>query len=293
MDISKLIEKLSLKDYSVGLGGCKNHENGFPCCEYNITIFDNKQESDSIEEFEGETAKIHHGSLDEKLSEVLVQFDDMKIIQDDRWELRMLLAKIKEKQEKIFHDAAKGSLVDSLFCTTKSKEALKNSDPFASAWQKCAAYYIADAISIINRKRPSPAHMLKNLRKLEKNNINKTLSAITDSIGIERATPSLLLRMVKSTMGFSDMIEKNNHSKIIQAKHDYLVKNSLLSDCYYYLGNINKQNVIKIKNTISKSPDLIHVLKVAMDLENDPAKTLGQADTLQETANLLLEKINT
>ncbi len=292
MDFSKLLEKLPKEDFSIGLGGCKNHEKGFSCCEYNLTIFDSKNEFDSVDKIESELVKIHHGSLEETRSEILVQFDQMKILYDDRWELRMFLSKINERREKIFQDAAKGVLVDALFCISKSKEALKNSDPFATIWQKCGAYYIADAISIINGVRPSPTHMLNDLRGLKQNSINETLSVVTDSIGIERATPSLLSRMAKSTTGFSEMVEKNNHSKIIQAKYDYLVENSLLSDCYFYLGYVNKQNVIRIKDTISKRPDLIHVLKVAMDLENDPAKSIGQSDLLHQAANLLLEKIN-
>ena len=34
--------------------------------------------------------------------------------------------------------------------------------------------------------------------------------------------------MCKSTIGFSDMVEGNDHSKIIQAKNDYFLKNSLV-----------------------------------------------------------------
>ena len=60
------------------------------------------------------------------------------------------------------------------FVLQKQKNALKNSDPFSSSWIKCAAYYLADAISsgkyVI---RPSPAHMLEHLRAFEKNKINE------------------------------------------------------------------------------------------------------------------------
>jgi hypothetical protein len=88
--------------------------------------------------------------------------------------------------------------------------------------------------------------MLENLRHFEKNKINENFSIVNDSIGIERATPSLLSRMCKSTMGFSDMVEQNDHSKIIQKKNDYFLKNSLISDCYFYLGYTNRNNQLTI-----------------------------------------------
>jgi len=44
----------------------------------------------------------------------------------------------------------------------------------------------------------------------------------------------------------------------------------MLSDCYFYLGYINKENFVKIKDTIDSKPDLIHILRVAFDIEVDP-----------------------
>ncbi len=48
MDLKILLEKLSPANFPVGLGGCKNAGTTFDCCEYNITIFDDKVEEDSI-----------------------------------------------------------------------------------------------------------------------------------------------------------------------------------------------------------------------------------------------------
>ncbi len=111
-------------------------------------------------------------------------------------------------------------------------------------------------------------------------------------IGLERATPSLLERMMKSTIGFSDMTENNNHGVIIQKKYEYLVANSLLSDCYFYLGYLSKNNVISIRDSIHKNPELIHILKTALDLEHDPTKLEQQAMLLQKTANNLIHLQN-
>ena len=94
--------------------------------------------------------------------------------------------------------------------------------------------------------------------------------------------------MVKSTIGFSDMVEKNNHSKIIQQKYDYLVQTSLLSDCYFYLGYINRNNVIKRKDTLHRNLEYAHLLKVALDTESDPLVVERQATILLKTTNDLL-----
>lgn len=216
----------------------------------------------------------------------------MQIIWDEKWDLRIFLSQILEKKEKLFNAYSKSCLVDAAVCATKTKDCIKNSDPFASSWLKCAAYYIADAIVLVNHKRPSPSHMLEQIRSFEKNNINEKFFQVNESIGIERATPSQLQRMCKSTMGFSDMVENNGHSKLIQKKHDYFVQNSLISDCYFYLGYINRNNFIKIKDTLHRKPELIHVLKVAFDVENDIPKLELQTSLLHKIANDLLSVLN-
>jgi hypothetical protein len=132
--------------------------------------------------------------------------------------------------------------------------------------------------------------MLEFIRKFEKNKTNE-FSTIAEVIGLERATPSLLERMVKSTIGFSDMIENNNNSKIISRKYRYLIENTLLSDCYFYLGYVNKNNIVSIKNSIHKKPELIHVVKVAYDFENDPTRIEQQAKSLHVLANDLTKSM--
>ena len=88
------------------------------------------------------------------------------------------------------------------------------------------------------------------------------------------------------------MVEKNNHSKIIQQKYDYLVQNSLLSDCYFYLGYINRNNVIKTKDTLHRNLEYMHLLKVAFDTESDPLVVERQAMILLKTTNDLLTTKN-
>ena len=288
MELEKIPETLNLSDSPVGLGGCRISDNSFDSCGYDVVVFDEKDEPNEIISIHDEIVVLHHGTFSETNSKKLLEYDGLQILRDDSWELQMFQSKIKEERSSLFVDFAKNSLIESMFCCQKTIESIDNSDDFASCWQKCATFYLADAITSLNKQRLGPTHMLDSLRKFAKNPINEHISVVTQTVGIERATPVLLERMVKSTIGFSDMVEKNNHSQIIQKTHDYFVKNSMISDCYFYLGYINKENFIQIKNTLNRNQDLIHVLKTAFDIEADSNVLLHQADMIQNSCNALL-----
>jgi hypothetical protein len=290
VDVKKIPELLYLSEYPVGFGGCRNDECNLDCCEYNISVFDDKL-GESIHDLSGNLIKLHHCSLSESNVSILAQLENLTILYDDQWKLRMFLEKIKEKKKKILNSYTQSCLVDAGIFANKAKEAVKTDNPFAAVWAKCASYFLADALFSINSKRPSPTHMLEITRNLKKNEINQAFSVIHQILGVERASTSVLPRMVKSTMGFSDMVENNSHSKIIKRKYDYLVKNSLLSDCYFYLGYINRNNIMKIKNHIHKNPEYIHVLKVALDIESDHLAIDKQASALLQRVNELLVDI--
>ena len=292
MDIKKLLEKISLDESPVALGGCRNNGKSYECCDYDITIFDDKDENDKVIEFENELITIHHSSLKESKPQSMIHFTNMKILCDDKWELRTFLSNLSEKKDKIFKSLSKTSIIEAAVCLTKTKECLSKSDPFSSAWIKCAGFYIADAIALSNYTIPNPTHMLDDIRKSQKNKINEKFSQVVECIGMERATPSLLERMCKSTIGFSDIVENNGNSKIIEKKHDYLIKNSLIPNCYFFLGYINRNNFMKIKDTLHRKPELIHILKIALDFEHDLTKVEQQANTLEGTSKSLLAILN-
>ena len=287
MDIKKFIVEHELTMFPVGLGGCRISEINDDSCDYDVFVFDNSS-GQEILKFENEIVMIHHASLSETDSKQLLKYDKLKIIQDESWDLRMFLSKIDEKRMLLYSDFAKNSLIESIFCCQKTIESIKSSDIFGSCWQKCAVFYLADAISSLNYQQIRPSHMLDLLRKLEKNQINEHISTVTQTVGIERATHSLLERMLKSTIGFSDLTEKNNHSQIIQQKYNFFVNNSMLSDCYFYLGWINKENFIKIKETLNREQDLIHILKIAFDVESDMNLVEQQAYAIEKSCNAIL-----
>ena len=288
MDFKKIISDNDLSDFPIGLGGCRVRETSFGSCDYDITVFDNSEKKDHVVDYGDDSIYIHHGKLDEKKSEILIHYIGMEIIQDESWDLRIFLSKIKEKQDKLFLDFAKNCLIDAIFCCQKTKDSILNSDNFAPCWQKCATCLLSDAISTLNNIVPS-SHMLNSLRNLKKSSINENVSIINETTGVERATPSLLQRMLKSTKGFSDIVENNNYSKVIQKKYDYFLSNSMLSDCYFYLIYVNKKNFLKLRHSIHQNPDHIHILKVAFDIERDYNLLEQQAVQIQNTCNHIIE----
>jgi hypothetical protein len=274
--------------HPVGLTGCYVDQSNFDCCAYDIIIFDGKDEHESLIEKEGHFFNIHHSTLSENNAESLIQFQNMKILSDEQWELQMFLAKINKKQESIFNVFTKNSIIESQICLTKAKNGIDSSDPFTSSWIKCAAYFLTDAIISLNKHRPSPSHMLGILRNLKSNQTNETLSIVLNSLGLERSTPSLLKRMAKSAIGLSDLVGKNN-SKIIQHKTNYFIEKSLLSDCYFYIGYENRNNFYRVKNSLDAYPEMIHILKVGFDLEHDISTFDKDIQSLTNVIQILLK----
>ena len=291
MDINEIISTQNLSGFHIGLSGCRTSDYFFETCPFDIVVFDEKKDDPKIVKLNDNFVIINHASFSESNSDKLLSFKNLQIIQDPSWDLQMFISKIKEKQELLYNDSSKNHLIESLFCCQKTRDAISNSDPFASCWLKCASYHLFDALLSLNRQKLGPSHMLDNIRKFPKNSINEHLQIATETIGIERATPTLLNRMVKSTMGFSDIVEKNNHSSIILSKHNSFVRNSKLSDCYFYLGYVNRINFERIKNSIAQRPDLFHILKIAFDIEID-SELLNKVDLIQEATDHILESIS-
>ncbi|MDE1862357.1 MAG: hypothetical protein KGI33_05545 [Thaumarchaeota archaeon] len=287
VDARGIVQDLGLSGMPVGLGGCENDGRPRDCCEYNLTVFDGGS-GESVREVAGKHVKLHHCRLEESDANVLVQLGGLKVLQDDQWRLTMFLAGLRERKKAILRSFAKGCLVEAGIFANRAREAAISGDPFGGVWVKCSSYFLADAIFAINERRPSPSHMMEIARGMGKNAVNESFSLVYDMLGIERASTSVLERMAKSTMGFSDMVEKNGSSAIVARKYEYMAANSLLSDCYYYLGYVNRDNIMRLRNTIHKRPEYIHVLKVGLDIENDPLIVAKQGGSLLQRVNELL-----
>ena len=289
MKSEEILKIIPQTTHPVGLCGCHVQESNFDCCAYDIIIFDGEDDQESLIEKDGHFFSIHHSTLSENRVDYLIQFQNMKILSDDQWELQMFLAKINKNQESIFNVFTKNSIIESQICLTKAKNGISKSDPFTSSWIKCAAYFLTDAIISLNKHRPSPSHMLGILRNLKSNQTNETLSIVLNSLGLERATPSLLKRMTKSAIGLAGLVGKDRHSKIIQQKTNYFIEKSLFADCYFYIGYVNRNNFYRVRNSLDAYPEMIHILQIAFDLEHNNSRLEADIESLTSVTQILLK----
>ncbi|MCY3853907.1 MAG: hypothetical protein OXF28_03780 [Thaumarchaeota archaeon] len=280
--------------FPVGIGGCKNNKHNFDCCEYNITIFNNcNHDFDHAMKLGDDTIiKIHYGNIKEARSNILILYNRMKIINDPNWDLKIFLSKLHQNINNVSQDFIKNCLINSFIYSTKTKICIERHDPLSVLWQKCSVLFLLDALLIINSGKLSPTHILKYVRDFQHNKINSHFSIINDCIGIERATTSLLSRMYKSTLCLNTKLQKKD-SKIIQTKYNYMIKNSLLSDCYLYLMYINRNYLIEMKNKIhSNNVDIYYMLKNGFDIDNDKIELHTRIKLVQNTADYLLREIS-
>ena len=288
MNHDEIIKIIGPSNFPLALGGYNSENFDIDCEIYPLVIFDGKNTPDEIIKHGSKLCKISHGNLSETNSEYLVYYENLQIIQDEQWELKMLISKIEKKRNILFSVSAKNALIESQLAISKAKNALEQDDPFVSCWIKCGIISLVDSILFQNHILPTPVDALSSIRNLKQKSTNQFADKIILETGIERATSSLLSRMLKSTCGFSDMIEKNQNSLIIHKKASYLIQNSLLSDCYLYLNYQNRNNFYKIKNSLNKNSDKIHVLKTAFDLTNTPSELLSSIDSMHSVTNALL-----
>ena len=290
MNHDEILSTIGSVNHPVAIGGYDSDDFDNDCQIYNLVIFDGQDNSDEIVTSDSTIFKISHGNLLEHDSQTLLSYENLKIIQDEQWDLKQLLSKIREKRDTLFTSSTKNSLVESQFALSKAKNSLKIDDPFLPCWIKCASISLIDSILLQNQIIPNPTHSLSLLRNLKHKPNNQFSERIISETGIERATPSLLNRMLKSSCGFSGMVENNQNAKIIEKKANYLIENSLLSDCYLYLTYQNKNNFYKIKDSLNVNSDKIHVLKTAFDLPSHSSELLDYIDSLMKIVNSTLNQ---
>ena len=292
MNLDEIIKIIGQNNSPIALGGYESDDFDIDCNIHNLVLFDRKDISDKITTHESKTLKISHGTLSETNPESLIHYQNLEIIQDPEWELKMFVSKIKEKKDVLFLSSSKNALVESQLSLSKAKNAFEHDDPFVSCWIKCAITSLIDSILLQNNILPYPAQALSLMRNLKQKNTNQFVDKIIAESGIERATSSLLSRMLKSSSGFSDMIENNQNSSIIEKKANYLIQNSLFADCYLYLIYQNRNNFYKIKDSLDKNSDKIHVLKTAFDLTITSSELSGTIDSLSDISKSLLSNFH-
>lgn len=271
-DVREALRRYSLDDFPSGLGGCRSPSGGgdpHPCCEYNVSVFDDRSEPDTVAQAEGGDGPavcIHHCSLNETRSNVLAHIDGLDVVNDAGWELRTALAHLRERRAGILADYSRNCLADALFCVSRAAGPAAAPDGLADCWAKCAALYLADAILLAGGRRPRPAHLLRDVRSLDGPGAAR-FGVVRECAGAERASPVLLGRMAEAAAGLSDLAEGNGRSAIIRAKAAYLAGESMHADCYFYLCHACRGILARHADIVSRRPDLQRILRTALDAE--------------------------
>lgn len=274
-DLRAVLDACSLGDFPSGLGGCRSaagaRGGAHPCCEYNISVFDDRAEADTIVQLDAAAPAcvIHHCSLNETRSSVLAHVDGLDVINDGGWELRTALAHLRSRRTAILADYSRNCLADAMFCTSRASDALAQQGPLAACWSKCAVLYLADAFLLAHGVRPRPSHLLRDARSIPGAGASSPFSSASECAGAERASPVLLGRMRTAASGLSDMTEGNGRSAVIRAKADYLAGAAMRADCYFYLCHVCRGILARHAGLIAGRPDLVHVLRTALDAEAD------------------------
>ncbi len=280
MDLSWLAEELGY-DAPMALCGCRCAGDSFGCCEYNVTVFDERHGCDEARI--GDAAVlVRHDSVERPAYGTFAHMSQMRVIRDDSWSIGPKISAFAKKQDALFKHAAKISLVRAKLLLPAARAMLDGDAQEAPFWTKCAAFKLADAVSYYNMAEPGGAHMMSRLRALPNSAPNGVLSVVYDCLGAERATPSLLDRMRKSAIGFLEMTGTGRIAlEIIDAKARHLESQSLLTDSYYYICRAVCAELY-LQRCVSGIPDSqLYALKVALDPDNNTQHALASIDSLE------------
>lgn len=280
MDISELSEKLDY-DAPLALGGCRCTKTSFECCEYNVIVFDEARSCEQMR-IGDSIVLVRHDSIDMPTFGTFAHIPHLRVIRDESWSIGPKISAIVKKQDDVFKHATKSALVDSKIILHTARKSLEKTPQVSAFWTKCAAYRLADAISYHNIIEPNGVHMMSQLRALPNTAPNNSLSTVYDCLGLERSTPSLLERMLKSAIGFLNMAGIGEiESQVIAAKAHHLESVSLFTDSYYYICRTVCARLCSQQKYAFDIPDAeLYALKVALDPDNNTQHTLAHIDAL-------------
>jgi hypothetical protein len=231
----KIQQYLSEKtDSEAALIGCRadSPELSYDCCEYDIAIIGGNDMGlgNRIMQIGNYTLEFLDFPGYEHNEISLFNMIKLKNKTNDLLVSPTTVPKINTKR--LFIAAGKRRIVDSLFNVSKN-----NTTKTGSLNLKIAAYQLIEGILLISEIRPMPIHELNQLRRLEvhKDFINEAIQLCVESLGIERATRTIINRSFKA---LKEILKQRYDIELLSSKVEYLLEHGLLADCYYYIGNL-------------------------------------------------------
>lgn len=278
MDILKLLASRGLSGHPAGLAGCRAHGSHSESCGYDVVIFDETNHTSEIVSIGCENVMIHHSSLSESEPVRQAGYYMMDIIQDDTLLLAPLVNQIRQKKDVIFANCARDCLAESILCLARSDNA--SDVKRASCLQKCASVCAAEAVTYMAGYTPS-SHMLDAMRRSG----SGAASIIVESLGIERASSTLIKRMANAASNLNALV--GGTAQMVRLRAALLVQDHRMADCYLYLCRVGKSGKMAAPEDLTAD----YAAQMAMDVDSDMIHIRKMSSDIRNTVYNLLEQM--
>jgi hypothetical protein len=275
------------RDLELALIGCRADSShiSYDCCEYDVAIIGSNENGydkkivrlgDNTIEFLYFPNYQNYGHPDISL------FNMIKLEKSSDLFISPQPPEIDRKSWYIA--AGKRRVVDSLFNVSKNSSA--KAELNSSLNLKIAAYDLIEGILLLSQTRPMPIHELNQLRQVEvhKDFINEAIQVCIECLGIERATRTIINRSFKA---LKEILKERYDVELLSSKVDFLLKQGLLADCYYYIGKLVCSHLEKKDNASQLNYHKLN--SIALDLTSDYEKVKKLSALIKRGCKLLLK----
>ena len=284
MDLLAVLDGMGLGAYPAGLVGCRSDGTSYASCSYDLVVFDGSHSPPTVTRSGDKAVILYRGSLREPRMSSLAGYLSMNIVRDESMELAPFLSGVVKNRDTLLTDLARDNLAEAILCAERATMALEWSADMGSCWQKCSSLYLGDAILALNGYLPS-SHALATLRNIRDNRTGVLVS--TGTLGMERASSTLLARMTESAAGLSGMVG-GTPPEIIRLKAGALLAESKIPDCYRYLCGVAR-NCLSVTGSVRAGEDVEYAARLAFDAERDAILVRGNAARVRSEASRILE----
>ncbi|MGE5821381.1 MAG: hypothetical protein ACM31M_02205 [Nitrososphaerota archaeon] len=274
-------------DLELALIGCRadSPHISYDCCEYDIAVLgstENGYDKKIIQLGDNTIEFLHFPNYQKYGHSDISLFKMVKIEKSSALFISPHPPKIDRKTWYIA--AGKRRVVDSLFNVAKNDNTKSESN--ASLNLKIAAYALIEGIILISQTRPMPIHELNQLRQVEvrKDFINEAIQVCIECLGIERATRTIINRSFKA---LKEILKERYDVELLSSKIDFLLKQGLLADCYYYIGKLVCSHLEKKDNASQLNYHKLN--RIALDLTSDYEKVKKMSTLIKRDCKLILK----
>ena len=274
-------------DLELALIGCRADSShiSYDCCEYDIAVLgssENGYDKKIIQIGDNTIEFLHFPNYQKYGNSDISLFNMIKIEKSSALFISPHPPKIDSKTWYIA--AGKRRVVDSLFNVAKNGNTKSESN--ASLNLKIAAYALIEGIILISQTRPMPIHELNQLRQVQvrKDFINEAIQVCIECLGIERATRTIINRSFKA---LKEILKERYDVELLSSKIDFLLKQGLLADCYYYIGKLVCSHLEKKDNASQLNYHKLNT--IALDLTSDYEKVKKLSALVKRDCKLLLK----